>query len=638
MSAVVGYLALDGQPARADLLQRMLDTLAHRGPDGRAIWHRGPVGLGHCMLHTTPESHGDLLPLERNGLVITADARIDNRGDLIHALGMTGERSGQQSDSAIILAAYEKWGEGCVAKLLGDFSFSIWDDTSHSLFCARDHFGGRPLYYCHAPDRFFAFASEIKALLCVPGVSRRLNESRIGDYLAAIPSDKVETFYEQVARLQSAHSVTVGRGGLRFRQYWAINPNDELRLRSRQEYAEAYLDIFRKAVACRMRTGHPVGSALSGGLDSSSIVCIARDLLRQRGVTPLPTFSGVFDEVRASDERPYIASVVAQGGIAPHYVVADRISPLANFNQVLWHLEEPVWTPNLYMHWGLYERAKAQGVRVFLDGFLGDNVLGHGWEHLMDLAYSWRWTQLYRELRAVSKRRRGFALPGMAWRYFADCSVGARLGEAFRQGSRGTMRNATSGDPGHPLVVHPELARRINLSARLRARQAAQPKPPQAARKRLLNDLTAGEIQLGLETANKSASAFQLEDRYPFTDRRLVEFSMATPPDQRIEGGLSRMILRRAFSGILPEKVRQRSGKGDLSFALQRSLLKFEEPLLDDLLLSEPNNIEEYVDLPVVRRSYLEYKKHRASDNFYGLWAAINVALWRQQRIPEAVA
>jgi asparagine synthase (glutamine-hydrolysing) len=387
-----------------------------------------------------------------------------------------------------------------------------------------------------------------------------------------------------------------------------------------------------------MRTAHPVGSALSGGLDSSSIVCIARDFFRQRGVTPLPTFSGVFDEFRASDERPYIAAVVAQGDIAPHYVVADRISPLANFDKVLRHLEEPVWTPNLYMHWGLYGQAKTQGIRVFLDGFLGDNVVGHGWEYLMDLAYSWRWPQLYRELRAVSKRRPGFALSGLAWRYFAGCSVGARFGGMFSQRSQSTMQNATIGESLHSLVVHPELAKRINLSARLRARQAAQPKPPQAARKRLYSDLSAGEIQLGLEIANKSASAFQLEDRYPFTDRRLVEFSMATPPDQRIEDGLSRMVLRRALSGVLPEKVRLRTGKGDLSFALQRSLLKFEEPLLDDLLLSDPNGIEEYVDLPVVRRSYLEYKQRHASDNFYGLWAAINLALWKQQRLPDLVA
>ena len=357
MSGIVGIYFLDGRPVDRMVLERMTESIAHRGPDRAGMWNRGSVGLGHRMLWTTPESLHEQLPLvnpvrlgsrvglssygvnERGKLILTADARIDNREELMAALDLTGDPEREISDSELILSAYERWGECCSEKLLGDFAFAIWDGRRQHLFLARDHFGVKPIYY-YRSSRVFVFASEIKALLCVPEVPRRLNEARVADYLVPMMDDRVVTFYKEIFRLPPGHSMIVGREEVPARPYWALDPSHEVRYRSDGEYAEAFCQLFTEAVRCRLRSAFPVGSMLSGGLDSSSVVCMARALLRENGNQRLHSFSAIFEDVPECDERPFINAILAQGGLEPHFVHADRISPLADLDRVFHHEEE----------------------------------------------------------------------------------------------------------------------------------------------------------------------------------------------------------------------------------------------------------------------------------------------------------
>ena len=627
MSAIVGFFGLDGRPAAAGDIESMSAALAHRGPDGSAVWIRGPVGLGHCALHTTQESRTECLPLERDGSAITADARVDNREELISALGIDSHRAAEITDSEIILSAYAKWGEDCPSKLLGDFCFAIWDQRNRRLFCARDHFGVKPFYYCHSPGQVFAFASEIKALRCLPEVPNRLNEGRVADYLLSVPGDKAVTFFQDIRRLPPAHSLRITFDGLGLKNYWALDPSRELRFSSEQEYAAAYLDTFSTAVRRRVRSAFPIGSALSGGLDSSSIVCLARECLHQEGKPDLKTFSGVFDDVPDSDERPYIASVTQQGGIEAHFVRADQISPLAEWERILWHLEEPIWTPNLFMHWALYTAAHQQNVRIFLDGFLGDNVVGHGWEHLMDLAYDWRWISLLNEVMGVARRQVGFPLGRTFWQYLWEYGLRPRIPRLTREDGGRSARPVHSDNRAAP-GIDPDFAKRTNIQERYAARQAPDSFPPGAARKRHYRDLGGGEIPLGLEASNKAASAFSIEPRFPFADRQLAEFCLAVPPSQRIEDGRSRMIVRRALANYLPEQIRWRAGKGDLSHNFRKSLLNFEEERLDQIFFGNSQSIEPYFEISMLRRTYQQYKKHPETGNIQAIWSAANLALW----------
>src|SRR2546425_624531 len=304
----------------------MLARLEHRGPDGTGAWREGPVALGHGMLHTTPESLREQQPLvgTRGDLVLAADARIDNRGELCSLLPAPSDAT----DAELILAAYERWGEHCPEHLLGDFAFAIWDGRTERLFCARDHFGVKPLYYHHRPGRLFAFASEIKGLLALADIPRRLNETRVAAYLVPLFEDKEVTFYEEILRLPPAHRLTVNRDGARTERYWALDPGHELRLGSDEAYAEAFRELFTDAVRCRLRSAFPVGAMLSGGLDSSSIVCVARRLVAADGGARLHTISANFDEPPQIAERRFLNAVVAQNGVRPHYLRGDPTTPL----------------------------------------------------------------------------------------------------------------------------------------------------------------------------------------------------------------------------------------------------------------------------------------------------------------------
>ena len=298
MSGIAGIVYFDGTRVEQDILEGLIDAISHRGPDQKRVFIDNSVGLAHCMLWTTPESLHETLPFVSRDerLIITADARIDNRDELLATLDTYGKRSDEVADSELILSAYEKWGEHSPERFLGDFAFAIWDQQTQTLFCARDHFGLKPFFYYHTPE-VFVFASEIKALLTLPFVPRQLNDLQIAVHLALGPIDKAATSYKFIHRLAPAHAIVASAQGLSLRNYWQLDPTKEICLGSDEEYAQAFRDIFTKAVECRLRSAFPVGSFLSGGMDSSSVTCVARDLLRNQNKGPLSTFSALMPDV-----------------------------------------------------------------------------------------------------------------------------------------------------------------------------------------------------------------------------------------------------------------------------------------------------------------------------------------------------
>ena len=405
MSGIVGIFNKSGLAIESQVLETMLQSLAHRGPDGSNIWQGDGIGLGHCMLWTTPESLTEVLPYRNavTDLVITADARIDNREDLINALALNIANAKSISDSEIILAAYHKWGQDCPSHLLGDFAFAIWDSRKQTLFCARDHFGIKPFYYCNG-DQYFIFASEIKALLSVPDVSRQLNERRIADYfLEPMLDSKSDTVYEEIFRLPPAHWVNVAaQVDFKPHCYWSLDCTATLTMPTDEDYAAAFREIFFEAVRCRLRSAFPVGSHLSGGLDSSAITCVAHELLEQSSHT-LHTFSNIFDRISSCDEREYFNVVLDQGRYTPHLIEADRLGPFSEWQDFFQYLDEPFLGPSHFLLRGLNRATKQAGVRICLDGFDGDTVVSHGAFYFTELAHLGNWETFIAEANAVSK-------------------------------------------------------------------------------------------------------------------------------------------------------------------------------------------------------------------------------------------
>lgn len=676
MSAVAGIYNLDGRPVESTVLEQMVASLAHRGPDGAGVWRSGSVGLGHRMLWTTPESLGERLPLVNRGgdLAITADARIDNRDELIHLLGLSGRSAGEISDSELILDAYKRWGERCPERLLGDFSFAIWDGRKRALFCARDPFGVKPFYY-YRSERLFCFASEIKALFCLPEVPRRLNETRVAYHFepALRLADTDNTWYRDIHCLSPSRAMTVSTAGTRSEAYWSWDAESELVLGSDDEYAEAFREVFGEAVRCRLRSAYPVGTELSGGLDSSSVTCIAHDSMAERANGRLHTFSAVYDEVPECDERSFIDAVVAHKDVDAHFVHVDRLSPFVGLDRYHWVEDQPLFTPNTFLHWGLFRACREQGVRVLLDGEDGDGIVSYGYTYLSELARAHQWADFSEELEAFGQRHNGsfwpalslYGLPhltelarGFRWAAFARGVRGLskHLGvskknlvlnyglkrlvpERARQAWHALLRYEGTAASVAPAALNPALdrgfVRRIGLESQ--ALEKRHQGSAQSVREEQYTLFTSGAHAIVNEITGSLATDFGIELRHPFFDRRLAAFCLALPPQQKLHQGWNRVVMRRAMDRILPQKVQWRVSKTDLGPGFGTGLLKFERERLDTLILDELGLVGEYVDLAVVRAAYQKVVDRADSgastypvwrDAAIVLWPAVSLALW----------
>lgn len=621
MSGIFGILRLDGSEAGREELEGMMERIRHRGPDGSAIWNEGPAGIGHLMLHATPESSFEKMPLLNGSgdLVITADCRIDNRDELLAALSLDGESCSKIGDGGLILRSYERWGEDCLHRLLGDFAFAVVDLSRETLFCARDHMGVKPFYY-FINDRAFVFASEIKAILSFPEVPRRLNEEMVSDFLVPILDDRQITFYQGVRRLPAACHLTLKEGKARTERYWSLDPKREIRLSSDEEYAAEFRRLFLEAVGCRLRCSSPVGVSLSGGLDSSSVASAARKISMDSDGGKILTFSAVFDDLPDCDEREFIGAVIGQGGFESTTIRADLLSPLGEFGDYLLHEDEPFWIPNYFMSWHLFKAARDGGARVIMDGFEGDVVVSHGLTHLSELFLAGRLLELFRNLRGLSKN---FATPAsrILWSQCIAPLAPEPAAKLYRwlRGLDGCQERCS--------IINPGFAERTRIRERIQShlRGSRSSRDLRIDHHGALDD---AYLQHVLEVIDRQAAAFSLEPRHPFLDRRLVEFCLALPSEQKLRRGWSRWVLRTAMAGILPDEIRWRGGKTILSQNFNRGLLAQDRKILEAAIFDDTAAIEDYVDVPLLQRTYRRFVAEGSNRDAITLWKTVILSLW----------
>lgn len=392
MSGIAAIHNLDGRPADSGSLGRMLEVIAHRGPDGLSLWVAGPVALGHAMLRTSPQSWHEKQPLVDvdAGLCLTMDGRVDNRAELAAALKKGGVEPESDSDAELVLRAYQLWGEEAPIRMLGDFAFAIWDERRRQLFCARDSMGVRPFYY-YWDGRTFLCGSELQQILAHPAVPREPNEEFIGAYLGGKIIDRNATLYRNVFRLEPSHSMTASSRGIRKRRYFDLDPSRIISYRTDREYGDHFLEIFKSAVLCRSYSHNGAFAAeLSGGLDSSMTVGTSASMLRE-GTAPdsrFETFSLVFTD-KIADERDFIAEMAAMWNLKSNLVppfVADLPYCLATLRK---H-RDFIGPPNHAMGIPMMAKASALGFRVMLTGSGGDEWFGGSRAHLGDLLLGFR--------------------------------------------------------------------------------------------------------------------------------------------------------------------------------------------------------------------------------------------------------
>lgn len=662
MSVIVGIIQPEGAQNRVPDIRRMLRRLAYSAPDGLEVWCNQHAALGHGMLQSSAESVSETQPfrLPAADLAIAADARVDNRAELIEACGLSGRP--HLSDSALILAAYERWGEALVDKLSGDFAFAIWDGHKRQLFCARDPFGVRPFFYHHSRDRF-VFASQIKALFEVPDVPRNLNESRIADHVLGFFQDRSSTFFEGVSRLAPGHTLTVGASGLRTRCYWKPDARTEIRRASDEDYAEEFRAIFAEAVRCRLSGTAPLGAMLSGGLDSSSIACMARHYIRADSHNrPLYSYSGTFQDDPKCDERTFLTPILKGGGFLPRYLDCDQANPFAAMDQTHSDLDEVAHGMGVTVPALVYRRAAEDGVRVVLDGQGGDEVVSHGLRYLNELLFAGDYAAFARETlshaRIFQLDQRRLAATHLR-PYFLDLKqrkewfklskamlqIPPKLNHptadflrdfAFRPlAMKLSRRNAAETANGS--ILSGDFEEAISLRERHERTRVPEPGLNHTLRDSQCHRLHYGELWMTIEELGRAAAAVRIEPRYPMLDRRLVEFCLSLPSRQRFSDGWSRSIFRRAMHGILPEEVQWRGGKAMFLDVFAVRLRTQGRDLLDATIVHTPPRCAHYFNLTELRE---RHRRFMAGDDAPAreLWRSANLIWWLENSKLSATA
>ncbi len=580
MCGIAGFIG----PGDRDLLERMAQTLIHRGPDDEGFWMGPGVGLAMRRLAIIDLPGGrQPMPNEDGTLRLVFNGEIYNFRELRRDLEHRGHRFQTRSDTEVILHAYEQYGEACVDHLRGMFAFALWDGPRQTLFLARDRLGKKPLYYWQRGG-LFLFASEIKALLCHPAVPRALDWEAFHHYLAFgyTPADR--SIFAGIAKLPPAHTATLRAGVLTPRRYWtlpAVHP-DAGRPPSLRETAARVRSALREAVRLRLESDVPLGVFLSGGIDSSAVVASMREVTGQR----IATFSiGFGRDVASFDELPY-ARMVARRFETDHHEEVLEPKAADILPAIVQHFDEP-FADSSAIPTFIVAQATARHVKVALSGIGGDEAFA-GYPRYLGLRLSDLYAQLPRRLRATA---------GAAFLRLVPESEGSRNWGDW------ALRFIKGADRPLPdrYIIWMRFFREADLAhlatPALREHWAGDVEGDHrtAFAARGHDDPLDGAFRIDLSTylpddllamADRMSMAHSLELRAPFCDHRVIEESLRIPPTLKLPGLRLKGLLKTAFADVLPHPVLSHRKQGFM-IPLSRWLRTDLRDLMEDLLSPE---------------------------------------------------
>jgi asparagine synthase (glutamine-hydrolysing) len=610
---------LDCRPADRGIFERMLSAIAHRGPDGCGRWIAGPLAMGYQMFHTTPEAVREAQPLaDPDGRYrMVFDGRVDNREELADAIRAKGVILRDDTDAELALRAYECFGQAAPRRIIGDFALVIWDASKHELFCARDPIGIRPFHY-FCDGRSFIAATELQQIFADPLVSNEPDEGVVGEYLAGTLKGREDTLFRHVKRLPAAHQMAVGVNGISTRAYFALDRHKEIRYRDDAEYADHFHEIFGEAVRCRMRAIGGVGAHLSGGLDSTSVVGMANSLRREGKVAdaPFETFSLLFDHPDL-DERSYIFETVEMLGLTANYPEPVPVD-LPMCVEALRRFRDFTEYPNGGMWNRVWPMARAKGIRVLLSGTGSDEWMSGSPHAYADLLRAGHLRKLLRRVREDSSR-----MPNANERNAADFFLRYALWPLMPLALRKFIRSLRE-RPIVPEFINPEFARRIGLADRLHL-EPRRPSGMTFGQFVLYESFNSGWVAHGVDIFDRSTARFGVEERHPFHDRRLYEFLMAIPDEQRARDFRRKYILRNAMRGLVPDSVLARRDKADFSILFIQALERMGGEQLFDTMAIESAG---WVNRAKFQETYRDRSENYIESNIWPLWTAFALELW----------
>lgn len=566
MSALAGRWNFDGKPDAATSCKRMLAAQRMYGPHDVRQWHGddGVIALGRCLFRTLPEDVYDRQPLAgaNRKTQLVADVRLDNRDELVDALRLDGSRASTLPDSAILLAAWERWQEQLFDRLVGDYAFALWDGRERRLILARDPMGARPLHY-HLGESFLAFASMPKGLHALPDIPYAPDEQRVAELLALIPETGSRSYFEGVCRVPSGHVAMVTAQGVTVRRHWEPR-RETLKLASPEEYADALREHFDRAVAARLRGGgSTIAAHLSGGKDSGAVAATAARLLapsggRVVGFTSVPRigYDGPDPEGRFGDEGPLASETAAlHSNLEQVLVRSDGSKLIDRLDRAFFLFDRPLLNA-CNQQWidAINTEARNRGLTVSLTGQMGNLTISYaGTEMLAELVAQGRWLRLIREGRAIVKAGR------MSWRGVLATSFGPWAPTPVWN-ALNRLADRMPLDLSRYSAISQEQRRSCEIDARARQERLDLSYRPRKngfeTRLWALRRIDLGNFHKGV------LAGWEVDTRDPTSDRRLMEFCLSVPMEVYLANGEPAALARRAFSDRLPERILSERRKG----------------------------------------------------------------------------
>jgi asparagine synthase (glutamine-hydrolysing) len=625
-----------------EVLARMTRVQAHRGPDDSGLWERefpdgSYIGLGSRRLAILDLSADGHMPMcnENRSLWITFNGEIYNFGELRRELENKGHRFASRTDTEVILHLYEQEGPDCVRRLNGMFAFAICDLRSSSplLFMARDHFGIKPFYYFHEGERF-AFASEIKALLQVPGIECELDTQALHQYLTFLWVPDPKTMFRRILKLAAGHSAVLQNGELKLTQYWDLTfpPAQQSYSRSEDDLTEEVRERFRKSVESQMVSDVPIGAFLSAGLDSSSIVAMMRQATPQPVRTYTITFPPKYRVGENTLDDPEVASRLARRlGCENHRIVVEP-DVMELLSRLVWHMDEPIADPAIITAYLVCREASGQAT-VLLSGVGGDELFAGYRKHVAHY-----WAEAYGHLPSAARGMvaaflaalptfRGTALKGRL-RLAKKMMRSAALSPVER-----FIRNCTYLDDAQKSALYTsDLAATTTMEDPARRHRAAFDSVRDAdfLHQMLYLDAKIFMTSLNLTYNDKMSMASSVEVRVPFLDRELVEFvAWNVPPELKLKGRVkptTKYIFRKAMRAMLPDEV-LRQPKAGFAAPVDYWLAHDLREAVDDLLSETRIRTRGLFRPEAVRRFVNEHRSGR-EDWSMQIWQFLTLELW----------
>lgn len=627
MCGIAGMIYYDGRSVDQRDVAGMLSTIHHRGPNDNGIFSKDCLVLGQkrlSILDLSPDGRQPMGYLDRYQLVFNGE--IYNYLELRDTLIAEGYIFHTKTDTEVILAAYDFWGEQCLDHFNGMWAFILYDSKEQSVFCARDRFGVKPLYY-YETESYMAIASEIKEFTVLSDWSPVGNLPRIADFILNNGAHDYsnETLFSGVYQIRPGEKMCIDLREQSYQiQTWYDLRDKKKKINiSFEEAARRFEELFEDSVRLRLRSDVKVGSCLSGGLDSSAIVCIMHELLKKDAKSGIQQAIFAKNHNKGYDESEYVNSVVDKTGIILHAVTPSFDSTVANLDKIVWHQDEPFGSTSIAAQWDVYEKAHEVGLTVMLDGQGADEYLA-GYSsfqrvYFRELFLKLRWVKLYKSFRQYRNFYKTYYYS--PYKDLAETLIGKIIPRSVIAKLKVRIKHILGKSDRTDFI--------LNYSKISNSEFFNGGKVSSCITEETIAQMMHTSLPKLVHHQDRNAMAHSIESRAPFLDYRLVEFVFNLPGDYKVNLGVTKYVMREGLKSILPSCIQERMDK--LGFATPEDIwIRENRSQFKSLLEESCDLLSAIVDKDVLLKEF--DRQVNGTNSLDGVfWCVICTAAWTKK-------